>query len=117
MEPDGERRPPDDGRPEQARYRPAWCAPLSPQENEVLDGIEHGLADSDPGLLARMSQLDDSPPVAGWARVGGGLAFGGMLLVFVVASPTLVAWALVGLVATAAFLPWLLSAARRPDRR
>lgn len=83
----------------------------------MLDGIEHGLADSDPGLFARMSQLDDSPPVAEWARVGGGIAFGVMLLVFVLALPAVVAWALVGLVAAAAFLPWLLSAARRPDPR
>lgn len=118
MGPDGERRSPDDGRHEQASYRRlSWCAPLSPQENAALDEIELGLADSDPGLFARMSGLDDSPPVAPWARVGGGLAFGVMLFVFVLALPAIVAWALVALVAAVAFLPWLLSVARRPHRR
>lgn len=118
MEPDGEHRPREDGQPADVPCgRPSWCAPLSRQENEVLDGIEHGLAVSDPGLFARMSALDDSPPVAVWARVGGGLAFGGMLLVFLLALPAAAAWAVVGLVAVAVLVPWLLSGgARWPHR-
>lgn len=107
----------DDGRHGVLRRRPSACAPLSLREDQVLDEIEHDLAADAPGLFARMSQLADPPPVSPWARLGGGLAFGSMLLVFVVALPAGAAWALVGLVAVAALLPWMLSGvAGRPRR-
>ena len=89
---------------------------MSSAENEVLDRIECDLTRRDPGLHARMSRLDDVIPLPRWARIGGGLAFAVMLLVFVVALPPLAAWTVVVMVAAAAFLPWLLSAVRVHDR-
>jgi len=115
MEPDGEHHSSDDARSgEASARRPFSCAPLSRRENEILDGIEHGLVGRDPGLCARMSQLDDLPLVPAWARIGGGLSLGLMLLVFVLALPAVAALALVGLAAAAVFLPWLVSGPDRP---
>ncbi len=91
------------------------CAPLSRQENEVLDEIEHGLIGSDLGLSARMARLDDP--------AGGGVGASGRRAglrrdpaVLVMALPAVAGWALVGLAAAAVFLPVLLSAARWPFR-
>ena len=114
MGPDGEHHSSDDARHgEASARRPSSCAPLSRGENEILDGIEHDLVGRDPGLSVRMAQLDDCVSVPTLARIGGALAFGLMLLVFVLALPVSAALVLVGLVAAAAFLPLLLSGADR----
>ena len=90
------------------QWRAPPCAPLSPEEDGVLDEIEYALAQGDPGVAARISQLGDPAPLPLLARCAGGLSLGIMLLVVASAVPAPVAWVLLLLVAAAVVLPSLL---------
>jgi hypothetical protein len=105
--PDPDDQPPGDpvaGR--RRHYRP--CAPLSREEDGILDEIEHDVAESDPGLAARISQLGDPPPLPLLARCAGGLSLGAIVLILASALPAAAAWVLLLLVAAAVVLPSLL---------
>lgn len=84
---------------------------LSPWERQVLAGIEHDLAASDPGLADEMSR----PPGRRWWPLSGPmtvlLVLGMIVLVLVGALLPASAWAVLGVVTTLVVVPCLLLAA------
>lgn len=91
---------------------------LSPWERQVLAGIEHDLAASDPRLADEMSHPRGRLrwwPLSGATTVL--LVVGMVVLVLVGALLPASAWAVLGVVTTLVVAPWLLLAATEKRHR
>ena len=87
---------------------------LSPWERQVLAGIEHDLAASDPGLADRLNRRAAVRAQRWWPLSGPStclLVVALTVLVLVGALLPASAWAVLGVVTTLVVIPWLLLAA------
>jgi Protein of unknown function (DUF3040) len=87
---------------------------LSPRERQVLAGIEHDLAASDPWLADRLNRRAAVRSQRWWPLSGPStclLVVALTVLVLVGALLPASAWAVLGVVTTLVVIPWLLLAA------